>query len=125
MTENATFFYHANEQLFDAWDKTDGRKPMKISDLNIDDFEDDIHQKFESENVFEVFNHYWNNSEIASIATGDTLSDCIWCMYRGYVWLFAMFQFASPDYEDDKHTILDIHVHFDTKFFQKIDKKLE
>lgn len=129
MSESTLFFTHADDfALFENWDnasKTSGQ-PMLVSELvGVDDFYDDMHDVQPFENPQSALTHYLNNSEVLALASGETLTDRIWCLYRGYVWLFAVIEASAPyDSTDNDYTFV-TRCHWQGQWVDRIDKLLD
>jgi hypothetical protein len=113
-----TFCYNAlSDELMKLWRNQKGEYPIKLTD----EFKDEMHGDFATNNIFDVFTHFYNQSEVSAIATGETATDYVWCVYRGYAWLTLVIQFSSPEYDSERY-VFDMHSRFDSKFIELVDK---
>jgi len=118
------FFKYSGDSLEDYPIVSGEYVSIKISELDDSDFQDDMYDVLETDNVFQAMSHYWSNSEISAIVQGETSQDNIWCEYRGYVFLFATFTFSSPDYDSEQY-VLDVRCHFDNVALSLIDARFD
>ena len=53
--EMTTFFYHADDELFNKWSQTGGTMPLVVDLLDMPAYEADKHHEIETDNPFEAF----------------------------------------------------------------------